>query len=285
MNNRQLAELINDHTDASLSEILDTLKLMDADQLINLTAAVKDEDWDLMQELIQDVDTDTDDQDAELSIQELRDQIRKQGKKVMSDEADITEVWTLIGQLSESDWKLVSAQLDEDLLKALYKDAEDADVDEISAQVNQKIYDHAQTYVAESIMVYDNQMCEVRIPQAPEGLVGITVNEHFMFVNRRHLHALNEHVMGMTHMPVLSRVLELAGMGPANTHVTAPSPVPMSPMSVPASDHTQELRRHISQIEELINRPDHADVQSEIHMHAQELGRKAQRLADQFRKD
>mgnify|MGYP000157893630 CR=1 FL=1 len=281
MNNRQLAELINDHTDLSMSEILDKLKLMDADQLINLTASVMDEDWDLMQELLDDVQEPQD--ESESTVIELRDQIKKMGKQVLNDEADITEVWQLIGDLTEEDWKLVSAQLDEDLLKLLYKDVTDQDVDTVSAEVNQKIYDHAQTYVAESIMVYDNQMCEVRIPQAPEGLVGITVNEQFMFVNRRQLHSLNEHVMGMTHMPVLSRVLELAGMGPANTSDHAIRP----PVEQPAQvlDHTQELRRHIHQIEELLNSPDPTDVQAEIHLHAQELSRKAHRLADKFKRD
>jgi hypothetical protein len=282
MNTKELAQKTADLTDKSEAEIQDLMDLMNADQVINLTAAVADEDSDAIDEILSDVsaDADWDNSEEPEDVQEIKAKIKSLGRKLIKNDQELTDLWPLIGKLDEDDWRLVWPSLDSELMSQLYAEATDKEKSDISGSDATMLHDYAQSYIKESVVMYENTMWQVQIPQAPDNLVGIRNQDHMILVPRRHLQSLQEHVMGMTHMPSLVRIKQLAGV--PDTHEKASTMHMLANMNSKVQPETawlQELRMHMAEIEKLQHEPVTADTQEEIQLHVKALGRKAQKAA------
>jgi hypothetical protein len=216
------------------------------------------------------------------SVPEIKKQIQSLGRKLLKDEQDLTEVWPMVGALELSDWKMVWPSLDIEILQKLYTEATDNQKKEISASDAEMLHDYARSYVKESIVMYENEIWQVQIPSAPDDLVGIRNAIHMILVPRRSLQSLQEHVMGMTAMPTLVRMKELAGMATPQVDVPVVTSY-VSPVKQTPSDWLSELRMHMREIEKLHAEPETADTKEEIHLHMKAIHRKAQKAADQLK--
>ena len=289
MNTQELAQKTADLIDKSVAEIMELLDSMDADQMINLTAAVDDEDTVTIDDILSQVDVEnqeaSDEQDEQASVPELKKRIQSLGRKQIKDQEDMTDVWSLIGKLNPDDWKLVWPSLDSEILQALYQEATDKDKTDISASDATMLHDYARSYVKESVVMYENEMWQVQIPRAPDNLVGIRNAQHLIMVPRKSLQSLHEHVLGMTAMPSLARVKELAGIASVdNRQVNLPMTNSyVKPKHDTDSDWLKELRMHIHEIEKLHDEPETMDTQEEIQLHMKALARKAQKVADRLK--
>ena len=120
MNTQELAQKTADLMDLSVAEIHDLLDNMDVDQIINLTAAVQDEDSDTIQQILDGV-TDTDAESDATSMPEIKAELQQEGRKKLKAGEDLTSLWPLIGKLSAEDWKMIWPSLDEEILQQLYQ--------------------------------------------------------------------------------------------------------------------------------------------------------------------
>jgi len=282
MNTKELAQKTADLTDKSEAEIQDLMDLMNADQVINLTAAVADEDSDAIDEILSDVsaDADSDNPEEPEGVQEIKTEIKSLGRKLIKNDQELTDLWPLIGKLDEDDWRLVWPSLDSELLSQLYQEATDKEKSDISGSDASMLHDYAQSYIKESVVMYENTMWQVQIPQAPDNLVGIRNQDHMILVPRRHLQSLQEHVMGMTDMPSLVRIKQLAGVPDTREKASLMHMLANMNLKVlPETAWLQELRMHMAEIEKLQHEPVTADTQEEIQLHVKALGRKAQKAA------
>ncbi len=280
MNTQELAEKTADLTDLSVAEIHDLLDDMDVDQIINLTAAVQDEDADTIQQILDHV-SDTDSESDATSMPEIKAELQREGRKKLQAGEDLTQLWPLIGKLSAADWKMIWPSLDEEILQQLYQEATQKTTDNISASDAQMLHDYSISFIAESMVIYENEWWQVQVPQAPDNLVGICQQHHLIWVPRHHLQPLTEHVMGMTAMPSLVRMKELAGIQGA-TPDGHTAPVVSVQLSKPASlphDWLDDLRMHMREIEQLMQVPSDPDTQDEIQLHMKALSRKARDAA------
>lgn len=279
MNKHELAQKIADLTDHSEAEIKHLLSQMDADQIINITVAVQDEDTDSIESIFDQIE-DTSDELEDLSVSEIKARIKSLGNKLLKDDQELTEVWPLIGKLNAADWKMVWPTLDKQLLTALYQEATDEQKNDISAQDAAQIHDYSISYLEESTVLYENELWQVKIPQGPDNLVGITQQDHMIWVNRKELQPLHEHVLGMTQMPSINRMQQLAGI-----HVLPDAPVVTATNTVKkdSEDWLTELRMHMKEIEKLHESPQSPDNQEEIKLHMRALSRKAKHKADSWK--
>lgn len=275
MNTQELAEKTADLTDLSVAEIHDLLDDMDVDQIINLTAAVQDEDADTIQQILDDV-SDTHAESDATSMPEIKAELQREGRKKLQAGEDLTQLWPLIGKLSAADWKMIWPSLDEEILQQLYQEATQKTTDRISAADAQMLHDYSISFIAESMVIYENEWWQVQVPQAPDNLVGICQHDHLIWVPRHQLQPLTEHVMGMTQMPSLVRMKELAGIQGHTGTTSTPHMVPVSSHNL-GSDGAwlQDLRMHMREIEQLMQAPKSEDTQEEIQLHMKALSRKA----------
>ena len=210
MAKNDLANLVQELTDQSLTTIKKAMRAMDADDVINLKSAVDEEDTDLVSQIISKAQPD--DQPEKMSVKEIKAEINRVGKKNLDDDQPMDEVWELVSSLSSADWKLVWPAVDADVLAALYQEATDQTTKTVSASQSKEIYDHSQEFVAESMVVYANQLVEVSVPRGPNRTVGVIVNGQTRMVARSQISKLNEHVVTMVQMPSLGRLQQLAGV-------------------------------------------------------------------------
>jgi hypothetical protein len=278
MDTRELAQKTADLTDRSEVEVQQMLDAMDADQIINLTVAVTDEDADAIEDLLTQIDLDTD--QPELSVPETKSRIQSLGRKLLRDGHDLTQVWPLIGKLDAADWKMMWPSIDEEILIKLYQEATDTEKKEISAADAILLHDHAISYVAESMVLYENEWWQVMVPQAPDGLVGIHQQQHVIWVPRRELQHLHEHVLGMTQMPSLARIKELAGLDTPEVQLPVVQTHTRSAPSPEHADWLQDLKMHMREIEKLHAAPVTPDTQEELRLHMKALSRKAREAAE-----
>ena len=284
MNTQELAQKTADLIELSQSEVHDLLDQMDVDEIINLTAAVQDEDSDTIQEILDGVQDETSD-DLPDSVPEIKAQLRREGARLLKADDDVTSLWPLIGKLKAADWKMVWPTLDEELLKALYQEATQKTTDNISAKDAQMLHDYSISFIAESMVIYENEWWQVQVPQAPDNLVGICQQDHLIWVPRRQLQSLTEHVMGMTHMPSLARMKELAGIH-TDADVTVTLPVVSHQVNKSVSsdgEWLQDLRMHMKEIEQLMKAPKTEDTQEEMQLHMKALSRKARDAAHKIK--
>lgn len=279
MNTQELAQKAADLIDGSQADVHDVLDQMDVDQIINLTAAVQDADAQTIQEILdaaQDLTSDL----LPDSVPEIKAQLQSQGSKLLKAGDDLTSLWPLIGKLTAAEWKMVWPSLNDEILKALYQEATQKTTDSISANDAQMLHDYSISFIAESMVIYENEWWQVTIPQAPDNLVGISQHEHMIWVPRHQLQALTEHVLGMTHMPSLARMKALAGIHASQ--MDAPS-IHVSVPPSPDQGWLHELRMHMREIEHLVESPPNPEHQEEMQLHMKALSRKARDAADKIK--
>lgn len=80
--------------------------------------------------------------------------------------------------------------------------------------------------IGDEVLV-DGEEATVKIPSAPGGTVGVMINGEIKMVDKKtnNITKVDEAVLGMTAMPGLSRIQELAGMRPAMPATPAPPPL------------------------------------------------------------
>lgn len=280
MNTQELAQTIADLMDLSLAEVHDMIQELDVDGVINLTAAAESGDTDVIQDILDEVSLSEPDADQAQTVPEIKAELQRAGRKLLRQDEPLTKLWPLIGKLSASEWKLVWPSLDPEVLKGLYSEATKKQTDTVSASDAQMLHDYSISFIAESMVLYENEWWQVKVPQAPDNLVGISQQDHMIWVPRHDLQSLQEHVLGMTQMPSLARIQELAGIGDQ-----APLKLPSSfsnPRDLNGADWLVEFRSHIQEIERLQQLPAHADHVEEMQLHMKMLSRKAREAADKL---
>lgn len=216
-NNDSLANQISDILDVSLNQAKKWIKLMTAEQLINMTSAVDAEDVESMQAVIDDIQEAED--KPEMTLTEIRKEINRLGKDNLKNNETHDDVWPLIAGMSKSDWKMIWPALDKQVLMSLLSEALDEPQDDVSADDAETILSYAKDQLQEH-MIYEGQIVQVVIPHGPHKTVGIRTHTGVRMVSRHDLTQLHEHVMGMTSMPSLARIQALAGVtvAPKNDH-------------------------------------------------------------------
>ena len=210
MANNDLARKISEILDVSLNQAQKYMDQMDAEQLINAESAVDAEDASSLQSVIDELESESD-AEPDMTLTEVRKEINRLGKQNLQRDETHDDVWPLIAKLSRADWRMIWPAIDESVLVSLLSEALDEEQDSVSAADADTIHAYAQDQLQEHMM-WQGQIVEVVIPKGPRNTVGIRTQEGISMVNRTELTNLNEHVLGMTAMPSLARIQELAGM-------------------------------------------------------------------------
>jgi hypothetical protein len=211
MADNKLAKSVSDLVDRSMSDVISTMDDLDADALINLQSAVDAEDQDLAVSILDQVAPPV---KKKINARDTLFEINRVGKKTLDQGDPMDKIWELIGDLKQEDWQMIWPAVREEIMIALYMEATDEETDSISADQSEEIYDYAKTFITESYVMYKNQICEVVIPRGPHNTLGVSYMGKTKMVNKSDVAKLDEHVMGVTAMPTLGRMLELAGMPP-----------------------------------------------------------------------
>jgi len=205
-----LAKSVADALDVSVSEAAKKIDQMSAEQVINLESAVDAEDHDAIQSVWDETEN-GDDETTSMTVPEIKAEIQRRGKRNLEKEQPMDNVWELIGKLEESDWKLMWPALDDQILMSLLSEITEEDVDSVSAEDAKSIYEYAKQMLTEHV-IYQGAIVEVAIARGPNNTIGIRTPKGITMVSKNETSKLDEHVLGMTQMPALSRMLELAGM-------------------------------------------------------------------------
>lgn len=157
-------------------QIEEIIERLDVDELSNLIDACGNEDVDAVKAIVGDTD-------------ESRDEEKKNDK-------DKDEVRGLI--LRKDDAKKIKSKKHKLQKKELGEEDDTAVVFSIGDEI-----------------LVDGEEATVKIPQAPGGTVGVMINGELKMVDKKtsKITKVNETVLGMTPMPGLRRIKELAGMG------------------------------------------------------------------------
>ena len=261
MASKDLASQVADLVGRSRSNVSRQLNALDAESVINLKVALDKKDKALALSIL---DQTPGEAASVLSPRESVREVNRVGKNNLSNQEPMDRVWELIGSMKTDHWKLAWPAIDQQILIALYNEATDSDTDSVSGQQSQEIYDYAREFVTEHA-IYQGQLVEVCVPRGPHNTVGIMINGSLEMVSREDLTMLDEHVMGMTAMPSLGRIKQLAGLvNPMVIH-TAPA---HEEFSEDANDLDQLLQDHLAQINHCVSNLatslNHADYKSAL---------------------
>lgn len=266
MANNDLARNISEILDISLNQAQKHVDAMDAEQLINAESAVDAEDSESLQLVIDELTSDKGTQ-PEMTLSETRKEINRLGKQNLKNNETHDDVWPLIAKLSKQDWRMIWPAIDEQVLMSLLSEALDEEQDSVSGEDADTIHAYAQDQLQEH-MIYQGQIVEVVIPRGPHKTVGIRTTQGITMVNRSQLTNLNEHVLGMTAMPSLARIQELAGL--AAEAVSPEDRIHVPGVGTVASEHMprkiqliwRELQGKMQEMDQLVK----ADPQDYTHM-------------------
>jgi hypothetical protein len=192
---------------------------MDADEVINLVAALDDKDTDKVKELVKEY-TPEEMEKSKIDPPEALDDINKQGIRCIEKHEKLTDVWDIIAELAIEDWHIIWPMLDKRVIRALYKEATKQDLVTLSNKAKNIIYKHSQKLT--EYVLYEDQLYEVAIPNGPKETIGIKQNGKITMVGKNKVKRVDEHVLGMTKMPAISRMMELAGISADSHENTAP---------------------------------------------------------------
>lgn len=209
MADNKLAKSVSDLVDRSMSDVISTMDDLDADALINLKSAVDAEDAEMAAAILDQVAPPV---KKKVNARDTLAEINRVGKKNLDQGDPMDKIWELIGALKREDWQMIWPAVREEIMIVLYMEATDEETDSISSDQSEEIYDYAKTFITESYVMYKNEICEVVIPRGPHNTLGVSYMGKTKMVNKSDVAKLDEHVMGVTAMPTLGRMLELAGM-------------------------------------------------------------------------
>jgi len=276
MAQNELAKKVSDLVNRSMSDVIKSMDKLAADQLINLSAAMQDKDPQAVEDIL---DQQPPADSTKLNARDTLKEINRVGKNILDQNQPLDKVWELVGNLDQDNWKLIWPAINRDIMIALYIEATDEETDSISASQAQEIYDYSQEFVTESYVIYRNQLCEVTIARGPSHTMGINYMGKTKMVSRSQVQKIDEHVLGMTQMPPLGRMMELAGVPtPASTTDTYPD--------INEEDAgirqvlLQQISNHLQEIEKLENNQQF-DTPTAEHL-AEKLVRRAQRLLREY---
>lgn len=233
----QTASLVN----RSRADVGRQIAALDAESVINLKVAVDGKDKALALTIL---DQTAPAEPTTLNPREAVREINRVGKTNLEKSEPMDRVWELIGSMKPSDWKLAWPAIDQQILISLYNEATDSDTDSVSGEQSQEIFDYARQFVTEHA-IYQGQLVEVCVPRGPHNTVGIRLNGSIEMVSRGDLTTLDEHVLGMTAMPSLGRIKQLAGIGAAIPSHTAPA---HEEFTEEAADVDQVLGSYLEQL-------------------------------------
>ncbi len=149
-----------------------------------------------------------------LDVDELSNLIDACGKD------DIEAVKSIVGVTDEGDESSEEKEEKKDELRGLILRKDDAKKVKSKKHKLQKkeLGEEDDTAVVFSIgdeVLVDGEEATVKVPQAPGGTVGVMINGELKMVDKKtsKITKVDEGVLGMTQMPGLNRIKELAGMG------------------------------------------------------------------------
>lgn len=202
---------ISDLTNKSSTQIHDIVKKLDADQYINLVAAVDKDNLHAVNRILSTVMKSDD--ALELEIDQVKKRIDHISRnKDMDWDDKKNQLFGLIKELKSSDWNLIWPDININTLRQLYKFVSKKTVKSVTGEQANEIWTWTKDNIMEQV-VYNNQIVEMKITKGPNNTVGILLDNKLIMVPSVDVTPLHEHVMGMmTGMPTLARIKELAGM-------------------------------------------------------------------------
>lgn len=284
MDTNELAKAVSEILDMSIADARSTIESLDTEQLINLESALDADDIDAVEEIFQEAHAEQEEeQDAEVpemdDVTKIKSEIQRLGKQSLETGTSMDAVWKLIAQLKETDWRLMWPSIDQDILISLLSEATDEEADSVRGSDAPKIYQYAKELVKEH-RIYQGEIVEVTLAHGPNGTVGIRTSRGLKMVSNSELGALNEQVLGMTQMPSIHRVRELAGLPPSAS--TAPVVVPSAQVQVPACDvDLSSLANKLTEIQQALEQGDRQGA----GLAARHLAHLASRLARSLAED
>lgn len=278
MAENDLAKKTSDLINRSMSEVIKSMDALDASDLINLTASVDQEDRATAEKIL---DQEQPPIQEPLNTRDALKEINRLGKNLLEKDQPLDKIWEMIGNTKQSDWRMMWPAIDRDIMIALYVEATDEETDSISAEQAQAVYDYSQDFITETHVIYRNQLCEVTISRGPAGTMGINYLGKTKMVNRNDVTKIDEHVLGMTQMPHLGRIMELAGVQPTALSSATAEKQLFNPDDAPIRNtllqQIQENLREIANLEQS-NQQD----PTRAHALAERLVRRAQRLLREY---
>lgn len=249
----QVVKAVSTEMNMSQAQAQELVDGLSADDYINLVSAVDSEDWAEVDRLAstpsQTVDAELDADTVESKKARLKEIGRDQNLNWATKQS---QSMSIISSLTNSDWRLVYPALDKEFLRKLYQSISDQFVPTVDKAAAQEIWSAAKDTLSECV-IYENQVVPCLIPNGPEGTVGILWEGNLKMVHKTQTRELSEHVLGMTQMPNLARIRELAGLGSAPVDPGAPqmvvvvdvdpsNPLDLSSVGLPDSDQTMLMR-------------------------------------------
>lgn len=276
MATEDLATSIADLLDRSRSDVTRRLSQLDADDIINIKVALDDQDSDLVKSILDQTEEPV---VTQLDPRETLREINRVGRKQLELQQPMDRVWELIGQTKADDWRMMWPAVDENVMISLHNEATDSDTDSVTADQSQEIYNYARQFVSEHA-VYQGQLVEVTIARGPNNTVGIKLNGKTTMVNRKHLQMLDEHVLGMTAMPSLGRIKQLAGIRKPVQARTSSGFEDFVEQQLKETPHEvqQRLEEFLHQVEEIRNLLDSDADYDRAIMHCAAAKQKLNRL-------
>ena len=240
-----IVKALADLTNRSSTEIMNVINSLSADEYINLVAAVDKEDVDEVEAILDSAPAEEADTDKAPEVDQIKKRIKEITRNKKEDPTNRRDqVLDLVKQLKSKDWDLVWPDLDQNLLKRLYAKVDPKPVETISQEQADAIWKWTQDNIQEHV-IYQDQIVEMRISRGPNNTVGIVINDRVRMVHRSEIRTLTEGVMGMTAMPTLARIRELAGMGAAGNSSERVAPISVPP-SRPRFDEDDKGDREVS---------------------------------------
>lgn len=256
MAQNDLAKKISEIMNISMADALEQVGAMDVEQMINAQSAVDAEDKSALESVLQELETE--ESEAPQNITQIKSEIERLGKQNLKNNETMDDVWPLIGSLSYNDWKLMWPAIDQDILISLLSEATDEEQDSVSGDDAKTIHDYAQEMLREHV-VYQGQIVEVALPRGPNNTIGIRTSTGIQMVSKTQVTNINEHVLGMTAMPSLARMMELAGMPSAEPTLEdrivvkgGAGSISKEMMPVKLKRYTQELSKKLEELQSIL---------------------------------
>lgn len=211
LNENQLGQMLKQlakHSDYSTKQLKKLLAAIPAATLINLKTAVDAGDMGQAKEILGTIKAEPGDTNLERVKTKLQSLERD---KSIGTRTKVSKMMSLISELTPDDWLLVWPTLKQATLKTLWHQTSKQPAAVVGRKQADQILRHAKETLMEKL-IYQNQIVEVQVPHGPNGTVGILLDHKLTMVPRSECKELNEHVLGMTGMPSLARMLMLAGV-------------------------------------------------------------------------
>jgi len=192
----------------SPQQINQALDNLPAEELINLVASVEKRNLKQALEILKLTSVGK----KASSLEDIQDKLHSLEKdSQMGQRTRLRKIMDIIGSLSPNNWELTWPTLNDKTLQDLYYQASHQKTRNVSKKQAEEILQHAKGEFMEQV-IYKDQIVEVRVPRGPNNTVGIVLDHKLTMVPRADCSPLTEHVMGMTPMPSLARMLTLAGV-------------------------------------------------------------------------